>query len=179
VVSFLKFFHGVIDTFHLPHSQLATWRTTFALGMRLKARILHISTASKMIRLTLLKNLLEYHLPTTLPMLGSVYEDVKVIRPDPNIGALVSVPMSPTAQLGFIHISNLEPKAGATTVASSIGKDYPAGTVLKAKVIGYRYAAFRLEPSVSDLLRFGSGCDLRLVLLVVRSTLSKQQRKKR
>lgn len=140
IVTFLKFFHGVIDKFHLPHNQLSSWRTAFTPGMRLKARIIHISTSSKMVRLTLLKNLLEYHLPTVLPTLGSVYEDVTVIRPDNTLGALVKVPISPSPQLGYIHISNLEPKAGAKTVAATVGKEYPTGTVIRAKVNGFRYA---------------------------------------
>lgn len=141
IVTFLKYFHGVIDKYHLPHNQLATWRTAFAPGMRLKARIIHISTSSKMVRLTLLKNLLEYHLPTVLPTLGAVYDDVTVIRPDYNLGALVKVPLNPSPQLGFIHISNFEPKQGAKTVNASVGKEYPAGTALRAKVNGFRYAS--------------------------------------
>lgn len=140
IVTFLKFFHGVIDKFHLPHSHLATWRATYTPGMRLKARILHLSTSSKLVRLTLLKNLLEYHLPTALPTLGAVYEDVTVIRPDHTLGALVRVPVGPSPQLGFIHISNLEPKAGAKTVAANVAKEYPAGTVVRAKVNGFRFA---------------------------------------
>lgn len=140
MVTCLKFFHGVIDKFHLPHNQLASWRNTFTPGMRIKARIIHIPADSKMVRLTLLKNLLEYHLPTAFPTLGSVYEDATVIRPDHTLGVLVKVPVTPAPQLGFIHISNLEPKAGAKTVAANVGKEYPAGTVIRAKVNGFRCA---------------------------------------
>lgn len=137
-VTFLKFFQGVIDRYHFPHAHLGSWRSHFQPGMRLKARILHISTSTKTVRLTLLQNLLDYHLPQNLPTLGAVYEDVSVFRPDNNLGVLVKVPTEPIASLGFIHISNLEPKQGAKTVSAQVGKEFPAGSVVRAKVVGYR-----------------------------------------
>lgn len=61
-----------------------------------------------------------------------------MFRPDNNLGVLVKVPTEPIASLGFIHISNLEPKQGSKTVSAQVGKEFPAGSVVRAKVVGYR-----------------------------------------
>jgi rRNA biogenesis protein RRP5 len=50
LVSFLKFFHGTVDLFHLPHDAAASWRTAFQPGTRVPARILYVDPASKQVR---------------------------------------------------------------------------------------------------------------------------------
>lgn len=135
VVSFLKYFHGCIDRFHLPQDLLSSWRTAITPGMRLKARILYIAPADKLVRLSLLKNLVSYHLPTELPTLGTVYDPVRVFRADPAVGVLCSLPPESAAPFGYIHISNLR---DGTTVPSHVSKEFPPSTELRAKVIGFR-----------------------------------------
>lgn len=135
VVSFLKYFHGCIDRFHLPQDMLATWRTALTPGMRLKARILYISDADKLVRLSLLKNLVSYHLPSEVPTLGTVFDPVKVFRADPAVGVLCSLPSESSCMYGYIHISNLR---DGTAVSSHISKEFPPGTEVRAKVIGFR-----------------------------------------
>lgn len=135
VVSFLKYFHGSIDRFHLPQDQLSKWRTAITPGMRLRARILYISPADKLVRLSLLKNLISYHLPMQLPPLGAVLDPVHVFRPDPAVGVLCTLPADYSSLYGYIHISNLR---DGKAVASNVSKDFPAGTELRAKVIGFR-----------------------------------------
>ena len=50
LVSFLKFFHGTVDLFHMPHESAATWRHSLRAGTRLPARILYVDPASKQAR---------------------------------------------------------------------------------------------------------------------------------
>lgn len=151
VVSFLKYFHGCIDRFHLPQDMLSTWRTSLAPGMRLKARILYISPNDKLVRLTLLKNLIAYHLPSGMPCLGTVMDDVRVFRADPAVGVLCSLPCEHTSMYGYVHISNLR---DGSAVQSNVSKEFPPGTELRAKVIGFRpmdaLVTLTARPSVVD-----------------------------
>jgi ribosomal protein S1 len=136
VVTFLKFFSGVVDRFHLPQERLATWRTAFTPGMRVKARVLALSPSDKLVRLSMLRNLVDFHLPRDLPLLGAVFS-AAVVRADATLGVLVRVPSAPVATHGYVHISNLEAKAGGR-VPSNVGREFPPGTELRVKVTGAR-----------------------------------------
>ena len=49
LVSFLKFFQGTVDRFHLPHDAAATWRNALQPGTRVPARILYVDPVSKQV----------------------------------------------------------------------------------------------------------------------------------
>jgi rRNA biogenesis protein RRP5 len=49
LVSFLKYFHGTVDLFHLPHESASKWRATFKTGTRVPARILYVDPSSKQV----------------------------------------------------------------------------------------------------------------------------------
>lgn len=40
LLSFLKYFHGTVDQFHLPLEHLSSWRTKYEENQRLQVRIL-------------------------------------------------------------------------------------------------------------------------------------------
>lgn len=122
-----------MDLFHIPHDLAATWRTALPPGTRTPARILHIDPATKAVRLTLLKNLLAFHLPTALPALGDVHAGARVVRPDKSLGLLLALPTNPPIP-AYVHISNVADRA----VPDALGKAYPSGTEVTAKVTGYR-----------------------------------------
>jgi rRNA biogenesis protein RRP5 len=134
LVSFLKYFHGTVDAFHLPQDLTGTWRTALPPGTRMPARILHVDPSTKHIRLSLLKNLVAFHLSETLPVLGEVYKDARVIRADKSMGLLLALPREAGNLLGYVHISNVADQ----DTAGNIGKSVPPGSKVSAKVIGYR-----------------------------------------
>ena len=96
LVSFLKFFHGTVDLFHMPIDTVGRdWHSAYKPNQRLKGRILYVDPDSKVVRLSLLKSLIGYHLPEAMPTLGDIYESATVLRADRSLGLLVSVCFNP------------------------------------------------------------------------------------
>jgi hypothetical protein len=135
LVSFLKFFHGVVDLFHLPTENAANWRTALKPGTRLSARILYVDPSTKQVRLSLLKNLIAYHLPTTLPTLGAVYDAATILRADKALGLLLALPTELAPTYAYAHISNVADKGA---IAANLGAKFPPGKTVRAKVTGFR-----------------------------------------
>jgi rRNA biogenesis protein RRP5 len=98
------------------------------------ARVLHIDPSTKHIRLTLLKNLVAFHLSETLPVLGEVHEEARVLRADKALGLLLALPCKTGNLLGYVHISNVADQG----TPENLGKAFPSGSRVAAKVIGYR-----------------------------------------
>ena len=134
LVTFLKFFHGFVDHFHLPPDTAATWRTAFAPHTRVPARILYVDPTSKKVHLSLLKHLVAYHLPQTLPTLGAVYAGAAVVRADKALGLLLSLPTEPAASAAYAHISNVSDSSAPANLATQ----FAPGTTVTAKVTGFR-----------------------------------------
>jgi rRNA biogenesis protein RRP5 len=96
LVSFLTFFSGTIDPFHIAsHSttsssgSITDWKQQFTVNQRIKARLLYIDPVSKRVGLTLLKPLLSWNIPNTnFPQLGQVFEKAIIKRIDPDLGLL-------------------------------------------------------------------------------------------
>lgn len=135
LVTFLKFFHGFVDLFHIPPDASATWRTTFKPNTRAPARILYVDPTSKKVHLSLLRHLVAYHLPQSLPTLGAVYDAAKVLRCDKGLGLLVALPVEPVACNGYAHISNVSDEPSAT---ANLPSAFPIGKEVAAKVTGFR-----------------------------------------
>ena len=100
------------------------------------------------VRLTLLKHLLAYHLPQTLPTLGATYATARVLRADKALGLLLRLSGAPDAAeaattaaaaaaqpLAYAHISNV---ADGDAVPSNLAAQFPPGREVRAKVTGFR-----------------------------------------
>lgn len=108
-VTFLTFFSGVIDKFHLSKSLVGDdWATKYSPGQKLMARILYVDPVEKRAGLSLAKHLLE-QAPARLPKLGKVYDAAVVRRIDPSVGLLLELPGKQGAPpvAGFAHVSNI------------------------------------------------------------------------
>lgn len=86
------------------------WRSSYSEGQRLRARILYVDPASKVVYLSLQRHLLNASLHESPPAVGTVFEDARVRRVDPGLGVLLELPGGagkgqPAA--GFAHVSNL------------------------------------------------------------------------
>jgi rRNA biogenesis protein RRP5 len=99
------------------------------------------------VRLTLLKHLLGYHLPQSLPVLGATYSAARVVRADKALGVLLRLPATPSdppsaapvaaaaPALAYVHISNL---ADGNEVPAKVSDKFPPGKEVTAKVTGFR-----------------------------------------
>jgi ribosomal protein S1 len=99
-VAFLgNVFRGAIETKHLgsywvPKQRVESedWRQVFELHRSVTARIICVDPATKIIRLSMQRHLLELETPIMSPPIGTVCHRATVIRLDPGIGALLALP---------------------------------------------------------------------------------------
>lgn len=81
VLSFLTFFHGTADHFHLSSALPGSdWRSRTSTNQKVRARLLHVDPGSKAVRLSLLPHLVNRAMPAPLPLLGQLLEDATVKR---------------------------------------------------------------------------------------------------
>ncbi|EFJ44854.1 rRNA processing protein Rrp5/programmed cell death protein 11 [Volvox carteri f. nagariensis] len=155
LVSFLTFFHGTVDLYHLPAASAAAaaaatggaagskdWRKLYPEGTKLRARLLYADLVRKRAGLSLLPHLAAQTLPSPVPVLGSVFPEAEVVRLDAAGGPglllrMEGLPEGPVA--GYCHVSNaLEEKKVAKEAVAAMAEKYKVGTKLPARVIGYR-----------------------------------------
>eukprot|EP00887_Chlorella_sp_A99_P001742 scaffold19.g1742.t1 len=152
LASFLTYFTATVDPFHLGWAG-ADWRKHFSPQQRLRARILYVDPSSKRVGLTLLPHLLACSLPENFPLLGQVFEAATVLRVDPGLGLLCTLPPpaegGPPLAPGFAHISNL-----ADERVEEVERRFRPTQRVRCRVIGFRpmdgLAALSLKPSVVD-----------------------------
>jgi rRNA biogenesis protein RRP5 len=157
LLSFLTFFTGTVDPFHLgaaagAGAAPAAWAKAFAPNQRLRARILYVDAAAKRVGLSLQRHLLDAALPSTFPLMGQVFEAAEVRRVDPGLGLLLDLdplPGSKPLAPGYAHLSALSDDRLASVEAK-----FRAGQVVRARVVGFRpvdgLAVVSLKPSVVD-----------------------------
>jgi ribosomal protein S1 len=99
LVSFAVF-RGAIHVNHLGANWIPTnkqgsdteWKAVFADVRNFTARIIAVDVKTKLIRLSIQPHILTLSEQPTLPAVGTVIDDSTVIRLDPGIGALLSLP---------------------------------------------------------------------------------------
>lgn len=99
LVSFAVF-RGAIHVNHLGANWIpankqgsdADWKAVFADVRNVAARIIAVDARTKVIRLSLQPHVLTLTEPPELPSVGTIIENATVIRLDPGIGALLSLP---------------------------------------------------------------------------------------
>ncbi|GBF92560.1 hypothetical protein Rsub_05174 [Raphidocelis subcapitata] len=148
LVTFLTYFNGTIDHYHLADPIPSDdWAARYQEGQKLKARILYVDFASKRAGLSLLPHLLNCRMPTVVPMLGEIFDAATVRRVDPALGLLLQLPTSPSPAAAFAHVSNLAD--GRTERPEKVFKP---GQAVRARVVGFRLvdglALVSLKPSV-------------------------------
>ena len=161
LVSFLTFFTGTIDPFHLGPIKNAAdgWKSQFSENQRIKARILFVDPASKRVGLTLQRHLLDWSVLSDFPAQGQIFPAAVVKRVDPNLGLLLDLEAPAAAAAieendddeddntdkkiitsstatniyGYAHISNL-----ADEKIDKVENRYRPGQVVNVRVIGVR-----------------------------------------
>ncbi|GAX80532.1 hypothetical protein CEUSTIGMA_g7970.t1 [Chlamydomonas eustigma] len=152
MLSFLTFFHGTVDPFHLSDPlAAAAWRRGYSEGQKLKVRILYIDPITKQAGLSILPHLVGLTLPSPTPMLGQLFQEAKVRRVHAGLGLLLELPLDGEERCaGFVHISNLNDGREDTPME----KLYKVGQTISARVIGFRLvdglATLSMKKSVLD-----------------------------
>jgi ribosomal protein S1 len=99
VTFFGNVFRGAVELGHLgglfeseTRDGSTAWRDVFNHQQSFAARILAVDPVTKLIRLSIQPHLLQMRLPDSLPDVGTLIEECKVVRLDPGIGALLALP---------------------------------------------------------------------------------------
>lgn len=146
LLSFLTFFTGTVDPFHLGTAAKAAHGE----GQRVKARILYVDPTSKRVGLTLLRHLLDAAPQTDAPPVGTIFETAEVVRVDPGLGLLIDLKESGGVAArwrAYAHLSEL-----SDDKIQGVEGRFRVGQIVRCRVLGARpmdgLAVASLKPSV-------------------------------
>jgi len=151
LLSFLTYFTGTVDWFHLAE-ELPTkdWKQLYSENQRVKARILYVDVALKRVGLTLKPHLVKGG-PVPMAMAtGTVVDNAVVYRIDPNVGMLLQTPTSKSfLRTAYMHISD-----ASDDHVDKLEKLFKPGQKIQGRIIGSRLldglASISLKRSVVE-----------------------------
>ena len=129
-VSFMTYFSGTVDCFHVNAPKGVS--SAFKVGQRMRARIIFVDSAAKRICLTLLPHLLE-HSAVELPKLGKTFQTAKIERVDAGQGVSLNIPDGDRDVVGYAHVSQLSDER-----VDKVEKKFKVGRTVNVRVIGHR-----------------------------------------
>lgn len=134
LLSFLTFFTGTADVFHLgktlPDSK---WKDEYPQNKKVNARILFIDPSSRAVGLTLNPHLINNNAPPSLVKIGDIFDDSKVIRVDRGSGLLLEIPSTPVPTPAYVNVSDLSDKE-----VKKWEKSFKEGSLVRVRVFGFR-----------------------------------------
>ncbi|EGF78009.1 hypothetical protein BATDEDRAFT_13567 [Batrachochytrium dendrobatidis JAM81] len=130
-----KFFSATIDWFHLGNGHISDKndiKNQFKKGQKVASRVLYLNTAEKKIGLTLIPELILQKSPNFKSFeIGTVSENITVLRVDPLFGLLVQYPGD---RLGYVHMSRI-----ADDHITKIDKAFRTGTTHRGRIVDHDY----------------------------------------
>ncbi|KAJ0982713.1 hypothetical protein J5N97_010968 [Dioscorea zingiberensis] len=134
MLSFLTYFTGTADLFHLQDSfPSATWKNDYKQNKKVNARILFIDPATRAVGLTLNSDLVLNKPPPSFVKTGDIYDHSRVVRVDRGIGLLLEIPSSPTPSPAYVNMMDV-----ADEEALKLGKTFKEGGHVRVRILGLR-----------------------------------------
>ncbi|OIV89511.1 hypothetical protein TanjilG_20430 [Lupinus angustifolius] len=135
MLSFLTYFTGTVDIFHLQNIFSASnWKDKYSESLKVIARILFIDPSSRAVGLTLNPHLVQNKAPPSHVKIGDIYDDSKVVRVDKGSGLLLEVPSIPESTPAFVSISEIAEKE-----IKKLEKTYKEGNHIRVRILGLRH----------------------------------------
>ncbi|CAL5439115.1 unnamed protein product [Camellia sinensis] len=129
MLSFLTYFTGTVDIFHLQKAfPTSNWKDDYNQNKKVNARILFIDTFTRAVGLTLSPHLLWSSFFGSIMQLvktGDIFDHSKVIRVDRGFGLLLEVPTSPIPTPAY-DVRKLE-------------KNFKQGSHVRVQILGFRH----------------------------------------
>ncbi|CAA6662870.1 unnamed protein product [Spirodela intermedia] len=123
MLSFLTYFKGTVDIFHLQNSfPSASWKDEYPQHKKVNARILFIDPSTRAIGLTLNRHLILNH----------IYDTAKIIRVDMGIGLLLEIPSTPASSPAYVSIFE------AADEIQKLDKRFKEGGHVRVRILGTR-----------------------------------------
>ncbi|GKV41870.1 hypothetical protein SLEP1_g49347 [Rubroshorea leprosula] len=134
MLSFLTYFTGTVDMFHLQNKfPNKDWKEEYSQNKKVNARILFIDPSTRAIGLTLNPHLVQNKAPSLHVKVGDIYERSKVVRVDRGLGLLLDIPSSPMSTPAYVNISDV-----AEEEVQKLEKKFKEGTHVRVRVLGFR-----------------------------------------
>ncbi|KAL2664255.1 hypothetical protein AAZV13_02G147900 [Glycine max] len=135
MLSFLTYFTGTVDLFHLQNIYPGTnWKDKCSESQKVVSRILFIDPSSRAVGLTLNPHLVQNRAPPSHVKIGDIYDNSKVVRVDRGLGLLLEVPSIPEPTPAFVSISDI-----AEEEVQKLEKKYKEGNRVRVRILGLRY----------------------------------------
>ncbi|XP_038881067.1 rRNA biogenesis protein RRP5 isoform X2 [Benincasa hispida] len=135
LLSFLTYFNGTVDMFHLQNSfHSSNWKDYYNQNMKVNARILFIDPSTRAVGLTLIPHLIHNKAAPPHVRIGDIYDSAKVVRVDRGSGLLLEVTSSPESTPTFVSVSDM-----AEEVVKKIGKKFKEGSHVRVRILGFRH----------------------------------------
>ncbi|CAN6577203.1 unnamed protein product [Malus baccata var. baccata] len=137
MLSFLTYFTGTVDLFHLQNScPTINWKEEYNQHKKasVNARILFIDPSTRAVGLTLNPHLVRNKAPPSLVKIGDICDDSKVVRVDKGLGLLLEIPSTPVSTPAYVSISDV-----AEEDARKLEKKFKLGSRVRVRILGFRH----------------------------------------
>ncbi|KAJ0705044.1 putative suppressor of forked, tetratricopeptide-like helical domain superfamily [Helianthus annuus] len=134
MLSFLTFFTGTVDIFHLGKTLPGSkWKDEYTQNKKVNARILFVDPSTRAVGLTLNPHLVQNNAPPSLVKVGDIFDDSKVVRVDKGLGLLLEIPSAPIPTPAYVNVSDLSDKE-----VKKWEKSFKEGSLVRVRVSGFR-----------------------------------------
>lgn len=135
MLSFLTYFTGTADRFHLENSFPTTkWMDDYYQNKKVNARILFIDPSTRAVGLTLNSHLVHNKTPPMHVKIGDIYEAAKVVRVDRGLGLLLEIPSAPVSTPAYVSISDVADEKG-----QKLEKKFKEASRVRVRILGFRH----------------------------------------
>ncbi|KAL9999138.1 putative suppressor of forked, tetratricopeptide-like helical domain superfamily [Helianthus debilis subsp. tardiflorus] len=134
MLSFLTFFTGTVDIFHLGKTLPGSkWKDEYTQNKKVNARILFVDPSTRAVGLTLNPHLVQNNAPPSLVKVGDIFDDSKVVRVDKGLGVLLEIPSASIPTPAYVNVSDLSDKE-----VKKWEKSFKEGSLVRVRVSGFR-----------------------------------------
>ncbi|XP_039140377.1 rRNA biogenesis protein RRP5-like [Dioscorea cayenensis subsp. rotundata] len=135
MLSFLTYFTGTADVFHLQdYFPSSSWKDDYKHNKKVTARILFIDPTTRAVGLTLNSDLVLNKPPPCFVKTGDIYEQSRIVRVDKGIGLHLEIPSSPKPFPAYVHMMDF-----ADEGVSKVGKTFKEGGHVRVRILGMRH----------------------------------------
>ncbi|KAG0474022.1 hypothetical protein HPP92_015879, partial [Vanilla planifolia] len=133
MLSFLTYFTGTVDVFHLQNPfPTENWKNDYTLHKKVNARILFVDPSTRAVGLTMNPYLVQYKTPPMHVETGEIYDNSHVLRIDGKYGLLLNIPSSPEHTPAYVHQSDVADEE------VNLLKKFKVGDLARLRVLGIR-----------------------------------------
>ncbi|PQQ21311.1 rRNA biogenesis protein RRP5 isoform X1 [Prunus yedoensis var. nudiflora] len=135
MLSFLTYFTGTVDIFHLQNSYpTLNWKEDYNQHKKVNARILFIDPSTRAVGLTLNPHLVRNKAPPSPVKIGDICDGSKVVRVDRGLGLLLEIPSTPVSTPAYVSICDV-----AEEEVRKLEKKFKQGSHVRVRVLGFRH----------------------------------------